>query len=369
VNRLYLGGFEGLQAALAEQVRAAKQADALAPVTLVVGSAAVASCLPRVLAARLGGVGNVRVVTLHRLAGQLAQASGYADRLLTAEAQTRLVERVVAQVTSRPGSHFGAVAGMPGLARAFLKSIEDMRQACVPAQADWGPVQGGLADAQAALSAYEAALQAAGCTDRAGLLAAAASSLAASSQAVQAVVPADAPVFVYGLYDLPQSQRTLIAALAGLRPVSAFMPYPVAGRDYAEPGRRFFAGLGFSEVQLPPASPALTEALSVGDDEDEFLEVARRLRALQTDGIGAHEVAVVAPTAERAQDIARGLQALHVPVARRLAPVGGAASRMLALLDAASPATGRPWTRSAVIDFAALVASVSSGFGAADAAR
>jgi RecB family exonuclease len=369
VNRLYLGGSEGLQAALSEEVRAAKLPDALAPVTVVVGSAAVASCLPRVLAARLGGLGNLRVVTLHRLAGQLAQVSGYADRLLTPEAQARLVERVVARVTSRPDSHFGPVAGMPGLGRAFLQSVEDMRQACVPAHADWGPLRGGLADAQAVLSAYEAALQAAGCTDRAGLLAAAAVSLAAAPQAVQSVLPADAPVLVYGLYDLPQSQRTFIGALAAVRPVSAFMPYPAAGRDYAGPGRRFFADLGLVEVELPPAAPAHTEALSVGDDEDEFLEVARRLRALQADGVGAHQVAVVAPTADRAQEIARGLLALRIPVARRLAPAGGAAARMLALLDAASPAGGRPWARSAVIDFAALVASAGAGFGPADVAR
>ena len=50
MNRLYLGGFDGLEAALATEVRAAKENDALAPVTVVVGSAAVASALPRTLA-------------------------------------------------------------------------------------------------------------------------------------------------------------------------------------------------------------------------------------------------------------------------------------------------------------------------------
>ena len=69
MNRLYLGGFDGLEVALAAEVKAAKEGDALAPVTVIVGSAAVASYLPRTLAKRLGGVGNVRVLTLHRLAG------------------------------------------------------------------------------------------------------------------------------------------------------------------------------------------------------------------------------------------------------------------------------------------------------------
>ena len=56
MNRLYLGGFDGLEAALAAEVQAAKASDALAPVTVVVGSAAVASYLPRRLAELLGGL-------------------------------------------------------------------------------------------------------------------------------------------------------------------------------------------------------------------------------------------------------------------------------------------------------------------------
>jgi RecB family exonuclease len=174
---------------------------------------------------------------------------------------------------------------------------------------------------------------------------------------------------VYGLYDLPQSQRALIGALAGLRPLSAFVPHLAAGCDYAEPGRRFFAGLGLSAVELPVAPSTRTEVLSVGDDEDEVLEVARRLRALQADGVRNHQVAVVTPTADRAEEVARGLQSIGVQVARRLPPGGGATARVLGLLDAASPASGRPWARSAVIDFAALVALTGTDWGAADVAR
>jgi RecB family exonuclease len=369
VNRLYLGGFSELEAALAEEVRAAKEHDAFAPITVVVGSATVVSYLPRVLAVHLGGLGNVRMVTLHRFASQLAHAGGPSPAPLLPEVQVRLVERVVGRVASRPGSHFGPVAGMPGLARAFLRSIEDMRQAAMPAQADWGPLRGGLADARAALSAYESALRAAGRTDRAGVYEAAVRALKAPAAAVQTALPPGAPLMVYGLYDLPQSQRALIGALAGLRPLSVFMPYPPAGREYAEPGRQFFAGLGLSSVELLAPAPPQTEALSVGDDEDELLEVARRLRALQNGGVRYHQTAVVAPTDERAQEIARGLAAFGVPVARRLTPAGGAVARVLGLLDAASPAAGRPWARSAVIDFAAVVATVSAELGAADVAR
>jgi hypothetical protein len=369
VSRLYLGGFDGLEAALAAEVKAAKERDGLAPVTVVVGSAAVASYLPRKLAERLGGLGNVRVLTLHRLAGQVARTGGYADRLLTQEAQGRLAECIVVQVTSRAGSHFGPVAGMPGLGRAFLRSIEDLRQAQITAQTDWGSVRGGLADARAALFAYESALQAAGCTDRAGMLAAAVAALTERPQALEAVVALQAPVMVYGLYDLPQSQRALIRALARLRPLSAFMPYPAAGQDYAESGRRFFTELGLVAEDLQTVPPTRTEALSVGDDEDEFLEVARCLRALQADGVRDHQVAVVAPTPDRAQELAQGLLALGVPIARRLAPAGGAAARLIGLLEAACPAAGRPWARSAVIDFAASVARVGSGITAAEVAR
>ena len=54
------------------------------------------------------------------------------------------------------------------------------------------------------------------------------------------------------------------------------------------------------------------------------------MRALQVDGVRYHQVAVVAPGADRAQEIARELEALGVPVARRLVPAGGAAARVLA---------------------------------------
>ena len=262
MSRLYLGDFAALEAALAQEVRTAKERDALAPVLVVVGSTAVASCLPRVLAARLGGHANVRVLTVHRLASQLAAAGGLpAGRLLTAEAQARLVERIVGQVTARAGQllrpggrHAGAGAGV-----RCAPSKTCVRPGS-PADADWGPLRGGLADARAALSAYESALRAARCTDRAGAYWAALDALTAGAGAGDGLLPPGAPVMVYGLYDLPQSQRVLLGALAERWAVSAFLPYPAAGREYAEPGRQFFAGLGLSTVELPPTQSARTAA-------------------------------------------------------------------------------------------------------------
>ena len=369
MSRLYLGDFNALEAALAEDVRAAKRHDPLAPVTVVVGSAAVASRLPRLLAVRLGGHANVRVVTVHRLATQLAAAGGLpAQRLLTTEGQARLVERIAGQIASRPGSYFGPVAGMPGLARAFLRSIEDLRQAGVSADSDWGPLHGGVADARAALCSYESALRVAGCADRAGAYWAALEAVKADSDAFQALVPVGARVMVYGLYDLPQSQRVLLSALAERRVVSAFLPYPAAGREYAEPGRQFFAGLGLKTVELASSAPPPTELLSVGDDEDEVLATARYIRQLTAAGVRYHQIAVVAPADERAQAVARGLGALGISVARRLPPCGGAVGRVLCLLEAAFPAAGRPWTRAGVIEHAAALAGAEDGLRAAEVA-
>ena len=370
MGHLYTGDLGALEAALTAEAQAVRERDALAPVTLIVGSAALATYLSWLLAERLGGHANVRAVTIYRFALDLAQRSGLrADHVLTDEARLRLGERVVASVTASPESSFRSLRGMPGLVPAFLRSIEDLREARVPADRPWDGCGERVADVRRALIAYEAALYEADAADRAGVYARAARALRArtphgSISKCGALVANDddvlalpAVAFVYGLYDLPECQRELLAALAGVCETTVFLPSPQDGQGYTALGWRFFAGLGLRANALSATAVAAAELVSVGDDEDELTEVARALRRSAGEGRRFHEIAVVAPGEQRAEHIARGLQALGFPVARRLPPSSGGCVSLRSLLEAAFPAAGEAWQRAALLAHAQAMAA------------
>ena len=82
---LVSGRFRELEDALCERVGELKRGRPLAPLTIVVGSAAVRTRIGDLLVRRLGAVANVDVVTLERLARDLVaeaprRATGGAHR-------------------------------------------------------------------------------------------------------------------------------------------------------------------------------------------------------------------------------------------------------------------------------------------------
>ena len=106
----------------------------------------------------------------------------------------------------------------------------------------------------------------------------------------------------------------------------------------------------------------------MGDDQDEVDEVARLLRATAAAGGRYHEVAAVAPSVQRADELARGLRALGFPVARSLPATEGGSARLTNLLETAFPAAGEAWGRAAVIAHATGLA-VAGALPEADVAR
>ena len=215
VGRLVIGRFAELEDALVERVLELKRGQALAPVTVVVGSGAVRTRVGDLLVRRLGAVANVEIVTLSRLAADLvARWHGAAPPVLAGLARERLVRRLVAERRARGLAYFGPVSERPHFAQALAATFTDLREALVPPGPGWATV---AMDAQRGAGRHAKAtdleeLYAAYCAelDRRGLADAAELDLRAARVAAEGMLGA---AVVYGVYDLNQAQETLVAAL------------------------------------------------------------------------------------------------------------------------------------------------------------
>ena len=295
---LYLGSWGQLEGALSRRVIALRAQDPLQPLTVVCGSAAAAGHLRRAVTRESGGLVLVDFTTIHRLASAVAAGPLQMEgKTLADEAEIlRLISTVLAG--SGETSYFSRIRGMPGLPRALRRAFKDLREARVtPAQL---AVLEGEAPRELALlyGRYLRALGAAGRGDDSDLYEAAAGVLAADPSEL-----ASAWVGLYGLYDLPGTQRHFIEALARGRRLDAFVPGPPQA-PYAWPARDLFAGLGCepSSCGEEPAAgrapgPAAVEVVSVEDSAAERQEMLRRVVAVAEQGGRFHEIAVVHPDA------------------------------------------------------------------------
>ena len=373
MGTLHSGSIAQLEAGLAAWVREVKAGDPLVPLTIVVGSSPLRYHLSRVLARHLGAHANLRLVTIHRFATELAEEGGERRPQLSPLARRRLAAQVVTAVAAeRPGWYFARVQQAPGLARAFARTLDDLRQAAVPADGWPLPSDQSTADKLAAVKhvyrRYVEELAERGLLDDAALYRAAAA--AASGQTEWR----HGPIAVYGIYDLTGAQRLFLASLHERAPLAAFVP-AAAGSGappaaYAEPARRFFAGLGLRRAAAVAENPApQIRILSAADDEAEGREAVRELLVAAAGGAGWYDMALVAPSDERADELARALVTAGLPVARRLPAAGGAAHRLRCLLACVTPAAGQPFARQAVIDLAAALSSSTDASVAAEVAR
>lgn len=116
-----------LEAEFVGSVGRAKAADALAPLTIVVGSNLQHTYLRRRLARAYGAVANVRFLTLLDLAGEvhLAMPDDPAMRPLPPGSEA-LIVRVV---TRRAGSGTGLPIDVHGMAEAIAATVRDLREA------------------------------------------------------------------------------------------------------------------------------------------------------------------------------------------------------------------------------------------------
>ena len=405
-RRLVLGDRARLEAALAAWLASVKGDDPLREVVVATGSNLACGYLSRSVAGRLGAHAAVRFVSINALAVALA-----ADRLerdglrpLSPLLRERLVAGLVAERAGRPW-YFAPVAGTPGLSRALLRTIDDLRHAQVPVGALSALKSRKGADLAALYGDYVAALQRRGLVDDAGLYEFAARAVAHGAPPVGAGVP----VALFGLYDLPAMQAALVAALAAERVFTAFLPWTDGVRPYAQGARAFFESLGLELDELdrhvapphvaakptaqaapvgaqlslevsppapdhgPPARDAPSAALagvdlrivSVADDVAERRAVVATLLDAAAGGIAFYEMAVVAADRSSRDRLASAARTQAIPVAARAAADDVAARTCRLLLDCLLPAAGRPLRRDTVIDLAATAPRLAVAVDAA----
>ena len=373
---LVSGRFQELEDALCERVAELKRGDALAPVTIVVGSAAMRTRVGDLVVRRLGAAANLTVATLGRLAADLVAADrGAPPVALTGVTRERLVRRLVGRLAGDL-HYFRPVLDRPHFAQALAATLTDLREACVPAESAWssaaaGAAQGAVAgpsrmhDLDRLYRAYCAELRSLGLEDGAGVHQAAAGAAAAGS--------VSGAVVVYGVYDLNQAQEGFVRALIE-RGADVFVPVPADGPRGGLTTLEVAAGLGLREERLAPApatldrerlravwreTPEAEQLVFAGDGSlavvsvsDERAELREAVRAVlgAVEGAAAWDCALVVPHGDAVELAAAALQEAGLRVACRL-PDRSAGTRILTrLLDCVAPPAGEPFARRALID-------------------
>jgi RecB family exonuclease/superfamily I DNA/RNA helicase len=374
---LHLGARAHLEAALADWLRAVKAGDPFRAVLVVTGSNLACGQLSRSLSARLTAHAGVRFVSIHALASRLAAADlAAADiRPLSPLLRERLVAGLVRARRGRRW-YFEPVSAMPGLPLALARTLDDLREAHVPPEALGAVASRKVAHLAALYGDYVAELQRRHLADDTGLYELAAAAVRRGDP------PAEVPVAVFGIYDLPGMQAELVAALAATRQLAAFVPWGDAVSSYAQAARVFFEGLGLA-VHTPDGAGddrgdigaadadvggAELQIVSVADDVAQRRAVVTEVLKAAERGLPFHDIAVVAADAAGRDRLAGALQAQAVPVAARRANDSAAARTCRLLLDCLLPAAGRPLRREAVIDLAATAPRLSPVAGSATVA-
>lgn len=377
---LVSGRFAELEDALCERVAELKRADPLAPVTVVVGSAAVRTRVGDLVVRRLGAVANLTVATLGRLATDLVAADrGAPPAALTGFTRERLVRRLVGRLAGDL-HYFRPVLDRPHFAQALAATLTDLREACVPADSAWISATAGASpgvatgpswthDLDRLYQAFCAELRSLGLQDGAGV------HQAAAGAAAGGAVPG--AVVVYGVYDLNQAQEGLVKALIA-RGADVFVPVPADGPRTGLTTLEVAAGLGLTERRLA-ASPATLDrerlravwreasgaerlafagdgsltVISVSDERVELREAVRAVLAAVEGGAAAWDCALVVPRGDAVELAAAALQEAGLPIACRV-PDRSAGTRILTrLLDCVAPSAGEPFGRRALIDLVA----------------
>lgn len=331
-----------LEESFLQRVRSLKQADPLAPVTVVVGSNLQHIYLRRRLAEALGAVANVRFHTLLDLAGEIHLASDSGDDGLQAlpEGGKALIVHSIIEEPSAAGGAVGFGAEAVGLPEAVAATLRDMREGMITAAR--------LEDAEIPIEkrralgeiyrAFQDKTQ--GFWDRTGIVEKAAS---ASTAAVEAALP-EAPVLVYGIYDLNELQFRTLGLIAASRDVTAFVPW-----EEGSPSLQFAGDLvqrllssGFELRDPPPAAgepDSRVETFSAADRQSESEETVRRVLSDVEDGVPPGDIAVLHRLDQGHDEVVGGvLERAGLPFyaasgrpARRSA-VGKAALNLLRLL-------------------------------------
>ena len=370
------GRFAELEDALVERVLELKAPGPLAPLTVVVGSSALRTRVGDLLVRRTRAWANISVLTLSRLTADLTAGVAPAPVTLSAPVLERVVQRVVAEHAGAL-RHFLGVRTQPHFARALLATLADLREAglsagpaLTAALSSAGAPAGAarLSDLDLLYTAFCAALDDHGLADPAA-------AFLAAERAVRAVA-APGKAILYGIYDVNEVQRRLVAALVAAG-ADVFEPLPQGASRPSDALSGVAAAAGLVERRLPApapstdrgrlaavwqprgagASPPLALAgdgsltvVSVGDERAEAREAVRTVLSAAHAGVPLYDCAVVVPHADDAERVTAALRAAGLPVAAT-GPERSAGVRVLVrLADCLAPPAGAPFSRRAVVD-------------------
>jgi PD-(D/E)XK nuclease superfamily len=345
-HRLYAGPYSALRAKLFETVRELQRSDPLRRLEIVVASNLLGIDLRRDLVQTArdrnepASCANIRFLTLLDLARDaVGETPGEPapPMLLFASVAAAIPELAEMAV-------FGEVRHRIGFSRAAEATLRDLRDAGVAPEAfaDWSakqedPDRRGRLGALAALYC-EVSRRMERFADPAALLRQAAEKAPSK--------PVTEPLLLYGFYDMTGLQRDLVAAVARVRPIFAWVPS--FEEDLGEFGQPLLTELMkilqcFCEPLSPPVAGMTRDAwirrlarrgqgepladdgslalVSCADDTDEAREVAREIVAAHEEGILPPRTAIL--LRDEAADGPRILSELAragVPAFRRTGP-------------------------------------------------
>lgn len=247
--------FPVLQEALVTAVRAVKEAEPLAPMTVVTTSAPLAVRLRRAIARAGKGHFALRVCTLADFAREVAEDSLLDEgrRRLPSLAAPLLMKGLLDEV--EPENYFAPLASLPGFSPVLLATLHDLAHANVSPQllrdflqrAPQGELSRHKVESLTALyERYERVIEERRVYDDHVIVERAITLLEAETSPT--------PLFWYGFYDFTALQRRLVAAAVQGRDTLLFFPWRV-GEAYAHAisTLTWLTNLGFQVAPLVSA--------------------------------------------------------------------------------------------------------------------
>ncbi|MFZ5862282.1 MAG: PD-(D/E)XK nuclease family protein [Nitrospirota bacterium] len=354
-----------LEAALADDVIAAKTADPLSSIIIVVPSDSLRRRIVRLFAGEWRRTFlNLSVLTFHQLSRRLVEeANGMSLPPLVDDQGFEELMRLL--LDRKPAGHaFAGVAATRGGGAALWQTLRDLKDAKVPPRALAEAVAESLfpADDAPRLAALAglygevlSAAETAGWVDYTDL-----DAMASAAAPSSAMLKNQRLVAYYGFYDVTQAQYDVLRAVSGAAEAAVYFPFASGDPSWAFADRfltRYLTGLSTRPVRVldGPAPPRRSVTLmSCSGTQDEVRACAKTILALVEDeGFAFEDIGVVARSLEPYADaITREFARHHLPLVttatRPLArhPLAQAALRLARIAE------GVP-TREDVIDFVA----------------
>jgi len=244
--------FAVLQDALVTAVRAVKDADPLAPATVIVSSAPLALRLRHAIARAGSGHFGLQVCTLADFTREIAEdlLLHTKQRPLPPLAASLLIKHFLSE--TEPDSYFAPLASLPGFPHSLLATLTDLRHAEISPQllrtfleqAPQGEIsRQKLTSLCSVYEWYMHFLTEHGLYDAIIIMERARERLQAGALI--------SPLFVYGFYDFTPLQRRLIAAAVAERDALLFFPWrPGAAYESATATLTWLTTIGFQTIPL-----------------------------------------------------------------------------------------------------------------------